>query len=284
VSLAEERSRLRAAAQARLREQALADRQATATQTGAIEPWTANLAPGISPSEVEAAYSADPAWVEDMALAHSSAALTVNLFAPWLAHPARLSIAGASGFGQVQLEVAASLGLSGTPAYYDALATGERTSVAVEVKCLEYLAEPAEKYRLGFEQSIREICEAHGSSEEGWLGEANRLNRDPSAYSALFVHQLVKQAFAVAHQLRTGNHLLYYLFWEPADWRAHPFFNRHRGELDRLSRAVKDETIGFRFQSVNELLDEWADRREPAWLAAHTVYLERRYRVEIGGP
>jgi hypothetical protein len=273
---------LRAIAQARLREHALTDRQAKITHTGALEPWTDNLAPGISPGQVEAAYSADPAWADDMALPHSSAALTVNLFAPWLPDLDRLSIAGASGFRQVEFEVAASLGLSGTPAYFDARASAERTSVAVEVKCLEYLAEPAEKYRLSFEQSIREICEAHGSSEEGWLGEANRLNRDPTTYDALFAHQLVKQAFAIAHQVRSGNHLLYYLFWEPADWRAHPFFSRHRNELERLSSAVTAETIGFRFQSVNELLDEWACRPEPAGLASHVAYLKRRYRVEIG--
>ena len=250
--------------------------------TGGAEPWTGNLAPGVSPKEVEAAYGSDPAWRDDLALPHSSAALTVNLFAPWQADLDGLSIAGVSGFTRFQFEVDAPLGLEGAPAYFDAFGTSGRRFVAIEVKCLEYLSQPSEKYRLGFEQSIRQICETNGSSEAGWLGEANRLNRDLKTYSALFAHQLVKQAFALRHQHGRDRHLLFYLFWEPVDWGGHPFFVRHRRELDRLSRAVAGEGIEFRFQSVNDLLDDWINSSGPSWLPDHVQYLKQRYRLEIG--
>ena len=224
MSLAEEKRQLHERAELRLREHLTPGGDVMVGATGGAEPWTANLAPGVSPKEVEAAYGSDPAWQDDLALPHSSAALTVNLFAPWQADLERLSIAGVSGFNRFQFEVNAPLGLEGAPAYFDAFGTSARRFVAIEVKCLEYLSQPSEKYRLGFEQSIRQICETNGSSEAGWLGEANRLNRDLKTYSALFAHQLVKQAFALRHQHGRDRHLLFYLFWEPVDWSRHPFF------------------------------------------------------------
>ena len=81
MSAVSEKSKLYDFARLRLSECSI-----VAAQTSAGEPalsWRDNLAPGIFAEEVEAAYSADPAWREDLALPHSSAALTVNLFARW---------------------------------------------------------------------------------------------------------------------------------------------------------------------------------------------------------
>lgn len=280
MSAVPEKSKLHERARLRLSECSI-----TAAQTSAGEParsWRDNLAPGISTEEVEAAYSADPAWRADLALPHSSAALTVNLFAPWRDDLDKLTLGEVSGFTSFRLEVEASLGLDGTPAYFDAIGMSDRRVVAIEVKCLEYLSDPPEKYRIGFEQSIGRICEAHGLSEEGWLGEANRLKRDPAAYGALFAHQLVKQAFALEHQHKSGRQLLIYLYWEPTDWQKHPFFEQHRSELARLSRTVAGERIAFRYLSVSDLIAAWAHVSQPAWLAGHVEYLKHRYEVEIG--
>lgn len=246
------------------------------------ENWTGNLFPGISAKDVEAAYSADPEWRQDLAQPHSSAALTVNLFAPWKATLEKLPLGGETGFTHLTFEVAAPLGLDDVPAYFDAFATSPRRSVAIEVKCLEYLSQPSENYRTGFERSIRQICESHGRSNEGWLGEANLLDREPEAYGAVFAHQLVKQAFALAHRHASGRQLLFYLFWEPADWRDHPFFGRHRSDLARLAKAVAGERIGFAYQSVSELIKEWSTLTGPDWLADHRRSLRARYEGEIG--
>jgi hypothetical protein len=266
-------------ARSRLRDRLI--RASNVNVAESADPWTDNLAPGIAPKQVEAAYSADPAWREDLALPHSSAALTVNLFAPWQTDLNELRIGDIFGFTGFRFEIETPLGLQGPPAYFDAFGMSGERSIAIEVKCLEYLSEPSEKYRTGFEQSIRQICEAHGSSDEGWIGQANRIHHEPGAYSALFAHQLVKQAFALDHQHKSGKHLLFYLYWEPADWRKHAFFARHRGELDRLSRAVEGERIEFQYLSVNELIAAWARASRPHWLADHVEYLKRRYELEI---
>jgi hypothetical protein len=281
MSVSEEKRQLHEAARLRLRDRLITG--STVAVAEGAEPWTSNLAPGVSFKLVEAAYSADPAWREDLALPHSSAALTLNVFAPWQVNLDKLCIGSTSGFSTFKFEIDAPLGLEGVPAYFDALGTSSQRSVAIEVKCLEYLSQPSEKYRVGFEQSIQHICEAHGPSTEGWLGQANRLNRDPEAYTALFAHQLVKQAFALEHQHKSGKHLLFYLFWEPVDWEKHAFFERHRSELDQLCRAVADERIELQYQSVNELLATWSGVSRPNWLADHVQYLKQRYVLEIGG-
>jgi hypothetical protein len=278
----EEKHRLHEMAQLRLRDCLLEGAKANGETAKGAESWKENLAPGVSLKHVEAAYSTDPAWREDLALPHSSAALTVNLFAPWQRDLDKLSIGTTSGFLSFQFEVTAPLGVEGQPAFFDALGRSAQRSVAIEVKCLEYLSQPSEKYWLGFAQSIRHICEAQGPSTEGWLGQANRLNSDPAAYTALFAHQLVKQAFALQYQHASGKHLLFYLFWEPADWKEHAFFERHRRELDELHRAVAHERIEFEYQSVNELLTMWSGFSHPEWVADHVQYLKHRYELEIG--
>lgn len=283
MSVSEEKRQLHEVARLRLRDRLLTGSNVAIAAAGGAEPWTGNLAPGVSFKQVEAAYSADPAWREDLALPHSSAALTMNVFAPWQRNLDKLCIGSTSGFSTFKFEIGAPLGLKGAPAYFDAVGTSGQRSVAIEVKCLEYLSQPSEKYRVGFELSIRHICEAHGSSTEGWLGQANRLNRETEAYTALFAHQLVKQAFALEYQHKSGKPLLFYLFWEPVDWEKHAFFERHRSELNQLCGAVADERIELQYQSVNELLATWAGVLRPNWLADHVQYLRQRYVLEIGG-
>ncbi len=280
--MSEEKRQLHEVARLRLRDRLLTGFNATGEVAKSAEPWTRNLAPGISFDEVEAAYSADPTWREDLAFPHSSAALTLNLFAPWQESLDKLCIASTSGFSTFEFEIEASLGLEGAPAYFDALGTSSRCSVAIEVKCLEYLSQPSEKYRLGFEESIQRICEAYGPSTEGWLGQANRLMCHPEAYTALFAHQLVKQAFALEHRHNSGKHVLFYLFWEPVDWGKHSFFEQHRSELRQLCLAVADEKIELQYQSVNELFAAWAGILRPSWVADHVQYLKQRYELKIG--
>jgi hypothetical protein len=282
VSVSEEKRRLHEIARLRLRDRLLTGSNATGEAAEATEHWKNNLVPGVSFKLIEAVYATDPTWREDLALAHSSAALTMNVFAPWQENLDKLYIGSISGFSTFKFEIEAPLELKGTPAYFDALGTSSQRSVAIEVKCLEYLSQPSEKYRLGFEQSIQHICDKHGSSAEGWLGQANRVNFDPEAYTALFVHQLVKQAFALAFRHKSGKHLLFYLFWEPVDWEKHSFFEQHRRELRQLGLAVADERIELQYQSVNELLATWAGVSRPSWLADHVQYLKRRYELKIG--
>jgi hypothetical protein len=282
VSVSEEKRRIHEVAQLRLRARLFTGSNATGEAAEGAESWTRNLAPGVSFKQVEAAYSTDPTWREDLALPHSSAALTLNVFAPWQENLNKLCIGSISGFSTFEFEIAASVGLEGAPAYFDALGRSNERSVAIEVKCLEYLSQPSEKYRLGFEQSIRHICEAYGSSTKGWLGQANRLNDESNAYTALFAHQLVKQAFALEHQHNSGKHLLFYLFWEPVDWVKYSFFEHHRSELRQLCLAVADERIELQYQSINELLAAWAEVSRPSWLDDHVQYLKRRYELKIG--
>jgi len=71
--------------------------------------------------------------------AHSSAALVVNAFGPWLNALDDLELAGQRGFKTIAFEQKCPTDLRGTPPHLDVVARGEGRLVAVESKCIEYL-------------------------------------------------------------------------------------------------------------------------------------------------
>src|SRR5687768_3885522 len=103
MSVSEEKRQLHEAARLRLRDRLITG--STVAVAEGAEPWTGNLAPGVSFKLVEAAYSADPAWREDLALPHSSAALTLSVFAPWQVILDKLCIGSTSGFSTFKFEI-----------------------------------------------------------------------------------------------------------------------------------------------------------------------------------
>ena len=275
-----DKNQLFSVAEAKLR-----DRLAAATpRRPHDESWTDNLFSLVDTERVKAAYSSDPDWQQDLTPAHSSAAMAANLFLPWSREITRLTLGSLRGLESFQLEVSRPTGTGGTPAFFDALANTREHSIGIEIKCLEYLADPPQKYLDGYRSSIAEICTTYGRSETGWLGVAHRLQAEFAGYRILFAAQLVKQAIALLHGSPATQQILLYLFWEPLDWPKYDCFELHRSELANLQNEVLGDRVQLIHMSVHELLQDWRSQvhSQPEWFQGYVAELERRYELSLG--
>ena len=247
--------------------------------------WTNNLLSAIEPEQVEAAYSGDPDWQKDLADPHSSAALTSNLFLAWKGNLGDLVVCDLTEIKKLELEVSLPTGAGEPPAFFDGVAITRENAIGIEVKCLEYLADPPEKYRESYRASIEEICRVYGKSETGWLGVANHIKAGTSGYRVLFAAQLIKQAIGLLYNNPNGNHWLTYLYWEPLDWQQYRFFDDHRSELSHLKGITAGDRVQFRFMSIHALLQHWRKIFEgaPVWIDRHLRELTQRYDVSLSG-
>lgn len=206
-----------------------------------------------------------------MRAAHSSSALAVNSFTPWLADPGRLALAGWSGFECLAFEAVCPTGLAGASPHLDVLAENAECVIGVESKCLEYV-DPHRQQEFA-------------DSYDALLEQYPVLERVAAEAASNYVHlnaaQLVKHMLGLLRTYPDKQATLIYLFWEPINCREWQTFGDHRDEVGRFARAVVGGPVLFRAMTYRHLWDEWSLQAGPAWLAAHVEHLRDRYEVEI---
>jgi len=209
--------------------------------------------------------------------AHSSAALVVNTFAPFRRTPARLSLAGLSGFTEARFEKKLSTGLLGNPPSLDFFVQGPEGIVAVESKFTETLSARAAKFSDSYGSAIDRLA------EEPWKRLFESLRDDAGRFTYLDAAQLLKHYLGIRHSLAEteGTKVLLYLFWEPQDVRGFPEFTMHRSEVEALGDEVVGSAVQFAFRSYSELWEAWAAESASEGVQAHLTRLRDRYAVSI---
>jgi hypothetical protein len=194
--------------------------------------------------------------------AHSSAALAISAFAPFADEPAL------GGFTEVRFEARLPTGARGTPPHLDVLGERAHGRLAVESKCLEFLAPKTAEFSAAYATVARDM---HPSWRE--------VYEDAGRFALLDAAQLIKHYWGLRHTREHGTDELLYLFWEPLDAAAHPAFARHRGEVAAFAAALEDPHCRFTARSHPEQWAEW--ERAGGALAAHAAALRARYAVSL---
>lgn len=240
-----------------------------------------NFAPGLNWKMIEPAFR-DGAGQETIArrgrrpkmlAVHSSSALAVNVFGPWVDRPSEVSLLGGSGFDDLKFERRCPTGLRGTPPHLDVFLSAEESVVGIESKCLETLSEHDVRFSVAYDRLA--------DKNTPWSRLIRELNSFPNAYRFLDVAQLVKHALGLAHTFPKKVKTLLYLYWEPVNWREFDEFRRHREEIARLADAVGGASVRFVAKSYPELWAEWGEDNLPTARHDHLEWLRRRYVVDI---
>lgn len=208
---------------------------------------------------------------EKMRAAHSSSALVVNAFCPWLQDTESLAIGCNAGFTSIEFEKRCPTGLKGYPPHLDVFAQASGAVLGIESKCTEYL--------------IPHVLDV-GPSYNGLLAGSPQLDAAVRSartypYVHLNVSQLVKHSLGLSHSYPSEHKTLVYLFWEPRNWTDFAEFSAHRAEVRRYSAAVSGGSVRFIAMTYRQLWDMWALQPGPTWLADHVDALVKRYDVSI---
>jgi hypothetical protein len=208
--------------------------------------------------------------------AHSATALAVNSFLPWQAVPHQLPLAGWVGFDALQFEARCPTGLRGTPPHLDLLALREGVTVAVTVRCTEYLSRRKSAVAPSYDRLLAET-----PALELWHALLQQLRTRPSAWRHVDLGGILKYALALGRTFPDRLTTLLYVYWEPLDADQFDEFRRHRAELASVESAVDGARVRFQATSFEALWRDWSERRSPPWLGGHVGRLRSRYSVSL---
>jgi hypothetical protein len=242
-----------------------------------VSDVASNLVAGVRMIDFEAdlAQGDGNELAEKFRAAHSSSALAVNSFAPFKASLPDLRLPRGTVFSELCFERKCPHGLAGRRApNLDVFAESPERIVAIESKCLEPLTPHPAYFSPAYDTEIRDARRA-----SAWFAQMQRLVEKPRTYRWLDAAQLVKHAFGLAYSLPDRATTLLYLYWEPANRDAHPFFGEHRAEIDRFAGSVAGATPTFASMSYPDLWRSWRGSSQPEWLQTHAARLHARYGV-----
>jgi hypothetical protein len=247
---------------------------------GRVRQVSDNLLAGVDLSSIRASLEAGAGHeLEGKILSpHSSTALVVNAFAPWLSRAADLSLGGRRGFDSLMFEAPVEVfpRTLATPAHLDLLARGQSGIVAVESKLLEILSHPEPEFTPAYDRF------AKGRESSPWSRWIVELRRDPNRFKWLDAAQLVKHALALRRECAGQEVVLVYMFWEPRNAMAFENFREHRAEAEEFRQSViSDDLVHFEVERHISLWAEWRSTKESQWPSEHALRLLKRYDIEL---
>ncbi len=213
--------------------------------------------------------------------AYSSSALAANTFGAWRGeHLAALRLLDRDGFTKLAFEGKFPTGLPGKGPNLDVVVEHERTLVAVESKCVEYLTPKVPTFEDSYTRRFQELA------SPSWLHRFETTSRGPQATSPLDTAQLLRHYLGLKNALAGGaskyeSATLLYLFWEPLNASAYPEFAAHRSAIAEFSSGLDDPHITFASQSYPEMWAGWR-AQGPAWVGDMLSQLDQRYSIDIG--
>ena len=158
----------------------------------------------------------------------------------------------------------------------DVFVSGRDHAVAVESKLTEYIAtKHTAKFKDGYDGAVERLA------DPSWRAAYERLRRIPDEFADFNAAQIVKHYLGLkadrgSTPIGTRPVTLLYLYWQPTDHDAHPFFQHHRDELTDFAKDLADPQITFQAMSYAEL---WDDGRNGAVAGGHAEGLRARYQV-----
>lgn len=211
---------------------------------------------------------------------HSSAALTVNCFAPFRRRVKELPLPCGGAFKSLRFERKCPTGIFGRPPNIDVLLESSSEVVGIESKLTEHLVRRT-PHRKKFSPAYQERFDGE-SKLLGYVREMNRIRSSVDNYRWLDASQLIKHAFGLAIAFPNRSVTLLYLFWEPSNQDLGPVFETHREEVAAFGERVAGYSPKFVAMSYPELWQSWHDgERVPDWLLRHLGHLRNRYLVQI---
>jgi hypothetical protein len=212
----------------------------------------------------------------------SSCALAVSVFGPWRLRPQTLRLCGLSEFTRLEFEVKFPILEEAhrfkTPPNLDVVAWRPGRIVAVESKFVEQI-DP--KHTADFDVLYDPAIQA---ADPRWRAKIEVLQACPDEYRFFNAAQIVKHYLGLKAD-RTGeigsrSVTLLYLFWEPRNPDANPFFVQHCAEVADFAEDLGDDQLTFEFLSYPELWSQWADDADTT-PRDHTRALESRYLIQL---
>jgi hypothetical protein len=96
------------------------------------------------------------------------------------------------------------------------------------------------------------------------------------------VAQLIKHYLGLSKQYESQNcrKVLFYLFWEPVNWKEIDVFVKHRQEIKEFADKVEGTSIEFVSQSYLELWTEWENKLGSKY-KEHLEHLRKRYVISV---
>ena len=209
--------------------------------------------------------------------AHSSSALVVNCFAPFVNRPGDLRLPGLGTCSGLRFEQQCPVGLRGKAPHLDVLAGGSGGIVGVESKLCEYLSPHSAYFSPSYNEQIRDE-----RRDQGWFREMLRLMEEPDDYQWLDAAQLIKHAYGLGHAFAEHETTLLYLYWEPlgAEEDETGVFAEHRAEIARFADRITGAGPQFVAASYFDLWEVWRSRA-PDWLIQHLDAIEARYKLAL---
>ncbi|MGI9416504.1 MAG: hypothetical protein ACR2RA_01570 [Geminicoccaceae bacterium] len=208
---------------------------------------------------------------------HSSMALVINSFFPWLKDAGRLPLGGKLGFSAIQFDVRCPTGLRGTPPHLDLMALRDDHVVGATVRAVEYLKRKKSTISESYDRTLGEI-----RGMEPWQAHLENWRAGRIIYRHVDLAALVKYATALGRTFPDRPSTLVYLYWEPLDAASYDEFQHHRDELATLLAAVQTARVDVVTQSFDALWQSWLDQGGLDWLPAHVGRLRSRYVVSLG--
>jgi hypothetical protein len=256
---------------------------------GYLADWLDNLIDGVTPADFDedlrrgdgGELTDRPGTPAKFRAAFSSSALAVNTFGPFRHRPARLSLAGVTGFRDVEFEYACGNGLVGTNPHFDLFAQTEATVVALESKFLEPLRPRMATFSDQYRQSFRGTAATPALVEPPWARMYSRLREDPEAYRYLDAAQLAKHYLGLVFSFANRQRTLVYLYWEPTNAASLGPYRDHRREVNDFATSVAGCETRFVALSYLALWREWDHNRSSFDLSAHIDRLRQRYEFSL---
>jgi hypothetical protein len=260
-----------------------------ATAPGYVDDWQDNLIEGVSPADFEddlrrgdgGELVDGPTGLAKFRATYSSCALAVNTFGPFRRQPARLTLAGVTGFELVEFEYSCENGLIGTSPNFDLFARTAATVIAVESKFLEPLRSKPASFSDQYDRPFRGTPTHSAVAEAAWAKMYARLRDDPQTYRYLDAAQLVKHYLGLIHAFPDRHRILMYLHWEPSNAAELGPYRDLRREVADFAAAVAMCETRFVALSYPALWREWQHNRSRTDLSVHLEHLRQRYEFAL---
>lgn len=208
---------------------------------------------------------------------HSSAALVVNSFGPWLREPGSLQLLDTGNFQSISFEKKLQVTPKGKAANLDVFASGFEGIVAIESKFLEPLKKTFKDQP--FSDAYRYF--RNKPNCEVWYEQVKKINNYPDKFQYLDARQLTSHALGLIGSFGPYPIKLLYLYWEPANWSDFEAYTGHREEIEAFKAEVQGSTVQLEAMSYPELWDTWDLMPVNTWVKSHVEKLKNRYSIHI---
>ena len=202
--------------------------------------------------------------------AHSSSALAANTFGPYRNGPERLTLAGHSGFTDLQFEFQCPTGAGRGIANLDVLLNGNNIVLGIESKLVETLS----KKKASFSKKYHKVFD--NEKNAAWMGIFKTLDKKTNLYDYLDAAQLVKHYLGLRQKFKKERVSLVYLYWEPTNAKKFKIYQKHSNEINELVQQLSGADIPLLAISYSELWKEM-EASNPE----HVARLRERYEFSV---